>query len=173
MIRPVRFSAYLGILVFFLQACSPASIHPYEVLSPGEGEIIIYPGMIEGNFLLSGVIRKSLSTCIDIGGSAIAVPDYDSRSELYFTSEMRYGLWFCCIPEYYVDYLYVSGGAGSYSQMGQAERENAFVLTYGSGLRFNLFGKFIVGVELKAFSIFKDDGRRDRIAFLLGGGLPL
>jgi len=173
MFRPARFSVCLGILVFLPLVYHTPPLRSHDVLTPGEGEIVLYPGLVEGNFLLSAAARKSLSTCIDIGLSLMAVPDYHSRSELFFTSETRYGLWYCCIPDYYVNYLYLSAGAGSYSQIGLAERENAFVLTYGSGLRFNLFGKLIIGAELKVFSVFKEGGRRDRIAFLLGGGLPL
>jgi hypothetical protein len=145
----------------------------YNVLAPGGGEVVVSPGLMEGSLLLSGVVRKSLSTCFDVGGSMITAPHFESRTELFFTTEIRYGLWFCCIPEYYLDYLYFSAGAGSNSQMGQGERENAFVLSYGTGLRFDVLGAIILGAEVKAFAIFRDEGRVDRVALFLGGGFPL
>lgn len=145
----------------------------YQTLDPGGGEMVVYLGLMEGDVLLSAAVRKSLSNCIDIGGLAIAVPDRDSMSELFFTSEFRYGLWYCCLPNYYLDYIYFSAGAGSYSRMGLAERENAPVLTYGSGLRIKVYDSFIIGAELKGFSIFREGGRQERIGWLLGCGLPL
>jgi len=145
----------------------------HEVLQPGGGELLIYPGIMEGDFLVSASVRKYLTTCYDLGGSLMAVPDHNARSEVFFTSEFRYGLWYCCIPDYYIDYLYLSFGGGSFSQMGLGERENAFALSYGSGLRIRIFGKYIIGVELKAFSIFRDQGRSEKVAFMLGGGFPL
>jgi hypothetical protein len=168
-IRPVLVLSAAVCLLF--PGSAPLGAH--DSLTPGAGEIVLSQGIMEGNYLLSGAVRKSVTRCMDIGGTAVAVLDYHSRSEFLFTTEMRYGLWYCCIPDYYVNYLYFSAGAGSYSEMGLGARENAFALSYGAGLRFNLFDVVILDAELKAFSLFKDGGRQDRLAFTVGGGLPL
>ncbi len=152
----------------------PAPVFPYEVLTPGEGEIMIAPGITEGDYLISASVRMSLTTCIDLGGSMVAVPGgNDSRSELFVTSEVRYGLWYCCIPAYYINYLYFSGGAGSYSSMGWGERADGFAITYGTGLRIRAGSRLIIGTELKAYSIFGAGDRKDMVAFLIGLGLPI
>jgi hypothetical protein len=145
----------------------------YDVLTPGEGEIMISPGVVDNSYLISAAVRKSLTTCIDVGGAMVAIPGRNARSELFITSEIRYGLWYCCIPAYYLNYLYFSLGAGSFSRMGLGERENSFALTYGTGLRINILKKFIIGTELKAYSVFREGGAKSRIAFLLGLGLPI
>ena len=150
-----------------------AAPQDHQSLIPGGGEIIISPGVIEGTYLISSTARKALSNCLDLGGSLIAVPSLHDRSELFLLTEIRYGLWYCCIPDYYVDYLYFSLGGGSFSRLGLAERDNAFTLTCGSGLRLELFDRLILDTQLKVFVIPGGPGRRNRLAFLLGGGLPL
>jgi len=171
--RVVRAGMILGLLLVTIPVCRRDVLNAHDRLTPGAGEIVISPGLIEGDFLVSATVRKALSGCLDLGGSLMAIPSSHSRSELFFTSELRYGLWYCCIPDYYIDYLYFTVGAGSFSRMGLAERENDFALSYGSGLRFNISGRFIINAEVKAFAVFPEGGRRDRLAFTLGGGFPL
>ena len=174
--KRMRRSISNAMLVGLLGSCLLGAVAPalaYQVLDPAGGEIVVYPGVMEGDALIAAAVRRSLSRCMDLGGWAIAVPDRDNRSEFFLTSEIRYGLWYCCIPDYYLNYLYFSAGAGSYSRMGLAERENAFALAYGTGLRFTVLGKVILGAELKGFSVFRAGGREERIAWLFGCGLPL
>ncbi len=161
------------LLIHLLFSSGTEPARAYQVLDPGGGEIVVYPGLMDGDPLISAAARKSLSNCIDIGAWAIAIPDRDSRSELFFTSEFRYGLWYCCIPNYYLNYIYFSAGAGSYSRMGMGQRENAAALTYGSGVRIELYGNFIIGAELKGFSIFREEGREERVGWFIGCGFPL
>jgi hypothetical protein len=163
--------AVAGVLLVAPPSAAQSATHPR--LTPGAGEIALAPGMIEGAFLISASVRKALSPCLDLGGTLAAVPSRGRQSDLLFTAEVRYGLWYCCIPERYIDYLYFSAGAGSFSRMGLAERENGFALTGGPGLRIDLFGRFIVGVELKGYAVFRDGGRDGRLAVLFTGGLPL
>jgi len=153
----------------------PAAAGPedYPRLTTGAGEVAISTGMIEGDFLLSAAVRKAVSPCLDLGGSATAVPARGRRSDLFLTMEARYGLWYCCIPDRYINYLYFSVGAGSFSRMGLAERENGFALTGGPGLRIDLLGRFIVGAELKGYAVFRDGGTDHRLAVMLTAGLPL
>jgi hypothetical protein len=174
MFRPIRPSTFIAGILFVVISLRPAlGFSPHPTLTPGAGEVTLSPGILEGSFLLSASVRRAISPCLDLGGSFGVIPDRDPKSELYLTTEVRYGLWFCCIPDRYINYLYLSAGAGSFSRMGGGTRENDFTLTYGPGLRVDLFGKVILGGELKAFTVFREGGRVNRLAFLLTGGLPL
>ena len=152
-------------------ASGAASDHPR--LTPGAGEVSLSTGLIEGDYLFSASFRKAVSPCLDLGGTATAIPARGRRSDLFFTMEARYGLWYCCIPDRYVNYLYFAVGAGSFSRMGLAERENGFAVTGGPGLRIDLLGRFIVGAEVKGYAVFRDGGTDRRLAVMLTAGLPL
>ncbi len=145
----------------------------HEALIPGGGEIVISSGQTDGSFVVAGTGRKYITRCFDLGGSVVAVPATGPRSELFFTTEMRRGFWYCCIPRYYINYLYVSLGAGSYSRMGKARRENGFALSGGTGLRIGVFGGFILNAEIKGYTIFKNAGTEEKMVFLLGAGVLL
>lgn len=131
-------------------------------------ELEPHAGLIDGNYAMGGGVQFNVSQCMGLAGTLDAVVDAGGYSELFSSANLLYGLWYCCIPAYYVRFVYLTAGAGTYHRIGKGKRLGDPCVNAGAGGRIQLNEKLGLHGEVRDFIVLGDTENRHLWAYRIG-----
>jgi hypothetical protein len=131
-------------------------------------EIETHVGAIDGNYSLGGGLQYNVTRCMGLRSTLDAVVDAGGYSQFLASANVLYGLWYCCIPAYYVRFVYLTAGAGTYHRMGKGGRIGEPAVNMGAGAKIAFHEKVGLEGEVRDFVVLAGNGRENLWAFHFG-----
>jgi len=146
----------------------PMSLPLTAQTGPLTAELIPRVGIIDNTFAVGAGFLFNVTNCLGVEASMDAIVNADGYSALVSCGNITYGLWYCCIPSYYVKFVYFTGGIGNFSRIGKGDRSTDLALNMGVGARLSINEKLGIGGEMKDNIVFGSNKKKHLWAYRLG-----